>query len=416
MVKFRVKKRRIIFRFAPYNRLSFPVLMNAWETHGIDNRFEIIVREQPLTEKPAQTIDKNDVVLFSFMTPHLPEVHREITALKETGALMVGGGPHIAGEQELAFQTGLDILFAGAGEANFITFGMDLLENKIKKKEIYTGPPRNPELLNGYLPFSKYVKEAPPLEIMRGCFWKCAYCTTGQQMTTFRTIDSVRGYLDEMSRRNFPRINYICPSSMEYGASKGRKIDIGKIEELLELTRSYGFRFIEYGIFPSEVRPDTVTAAGMRMLKKYVSNNSVTLGAQSGSDERLKELKRAHTTADIENAAAAANDAGFLANLDFIVAYPGETPGERRETLQFISKLRKKYRIRTHFHYFFPLSGSEYAFRFPSFLTDRDREPLTALKKNGISRDGWVKNEEQVKDYFKWLKQNFPAYYSRYME
>jgi B12-binding domain/radical SAM domain protein len=388
--------------------------MNAWETNGIDDGFEVIVREQPLTEKPAQPIARGDVVLFSFMTPHLPEVHHEIKALKETGALFVGGGPHISGEQELAFQVGLDLLFAGAGEANFVNFGMDLLNNVIKKKEVYTNPSLSRELLNRYYPFSKYVKEVPPLEIMRGCFWKCAYCTTGRQKTTFRTIDSIRLYLEEMSRCHFQRINFVCPSALEYGASKGRKTDSGKIEEILELTRSFGFRFVEYGIFPSEVRPDTVAIENMRMLKKYVSHNAVTLGAQSGSNERLKELRRAHTTADIENATAAANDAGFLANLDFIIAYPSETPEERQETLRFVNKLQKKYRIRVHFHHFFPLSGSHYAFRFPSFLTDRDRVTLTALKKNGLSRDGWVKNEEQTMAYFKWLKENFPTYYSRY--
>ena len=150
------------------------------------------------------------------------------------------------------------------------------------------------------------------------------------------------------------------------------------------------------------------------MLKKYVSNNSVTLGAQSGCNERLKKLNRAHTTVDIERATAAANEAGFLANLDFIVAYPGETTEERQETFQFISGLQKKYRIRTHFHYFFPLSGSKYAFRFPSVLTEQDRMTLIALKRNGLSRDGWVKNEEQAVAYFKWLKENFPGYYSRY--
>jgi radical SAM superfamily enzyme YgiQ (UPF0313 family) len=111
---------------------------------------------------------------------------------------------------------------------------------------------------------------------------------------------------------------------------------------------------------------------------------------------------------------AIANANGFLANLDFIVAYPGETPEERRITLQFIKKLNKKYRIRTHFHHFFPLSGSPYAFRFPSFLSSSEKEALNELKKSGIASGGWVKNEEQVIHYFKWLKENFPNYYSKY--
>jgi len=414
MVKFVVKKRRVIFRFEPYNRLSFPVLLNVWETHGIDCRFEIVIRETPLTEKPVQSISKDDVILFSFMTPHLPRVHGEINTVKETGAWIVGGGPHISGEQGPAFEMGFDILFQGEGETNFLAFGSDLLDNKIEKKKIYKSTAGTTNVLDRYLPASEYIKELPPLELMRGCFWNCTYCSTGQNNAVFRSLESVRAYLDETARRQFKRVNYICPSSMEYGASRGRKPNLEKIEELLRLTAAYKFRFIEYGIFPSEIRPDTVTAEGMRMLKKYVSHKAVTLGAQSGSDERLKALKRAHTAADIEAATAAANDAGFLAYLDFIVAYPGETPGERRETLEFIQRLNKHYRIRTQLHHFFPLSGSAYAFRLPSFLTGEEKLRLNALKKNGISRDGWVKNEEQAIDYFDWLRKNFPVHYSMY--
>lgn len=413
-----MRKRRIIFRFAPYNRLSFPVLLNVWETHGIDHRFEIVIREKPLTEKPAQPMGKDDVVLFSFMTPHLPLVHREINAIKETGALIAGGGPHISGEQELAVETGFDILFAGAGEINFLAFGMDLLDNlldnKSEKKKIYKSPPNDTDALNRYVPVSKYIKDLPPLELMRGCYWNCSYCSTGKNNPAFRSLESVEAYLDEIARRRFKRINYICPSAMEYQAPKGRKLNIEKIEALLRLTKSYDLTFIEYGIFPSEIRPDTVTGEGMRMLKKYVSHKAVTMGAQSGTNERLKALKRAHTVADIEAAVAAANDAGFLAYLDFIIAYPDETPEERRETLEFIQRLNKNYRIRTQLHHFFPLSGSAYAFRFPSFLPESEKIQLTTLKKSGLSRDGWVGNEKQTKDYFNWLQKNFPGYYSKY--
>ncbi|MCP5107713.1 MAG: TIGR04013 family B12-binding domain/radical SAM domain-containing protein [bacterium] len=417
-----MKRRKIIFRAAPFNRLSFPILLNAWESSGIDRYFEIIVRETPLTEKPAQTIGKNDVVLFSFMTPHLPLVHREIEAVKETGALIAGGGPHIGGEQRLAFDTGFHVLFVGPGEKNFITFGTDLLENRIQRKEkkIYTDTGDTADEFNRYLPLTKYMKLIPPLEIMRGCFWNCAYCTTGDGCggrggrPLYRSLDSIKNFLDEISHRQFGRINYICPSSMEYRASKGRKVNLDKIEELLRLTHSYGFPHIEYGIFPSEIRPDTVSEAGMRMLKKYVSHKAVTLGAQSGSDERLKRLKRAHNTADIERAAAAANAAGFLANLDFITAYPDETADERRQTLEFIKTVNKKYRVRAQLHYFFPLSGSAYAHRFPSFLSGEEKEELKELKKGGLARDGWVENEKQVKHYFSWLKENFPRYYAEY--
>jgi B12-binding domain/radical SAM domain protein len=415
-----MQKRRAIFRIAPYNRLSFPILLNTWESRQIDRHFEIIIRETPLTSEPFQEIQKNDVVLFSFMTPHLPLIHEEIKSLKGTGAIIAGGGPHITYEQELVLEMGFHILFIGPAETNFLNFGMDLLEHNLEKTKIYPSPTPavNATDLNTYVPITNYMRGTPPLEIMRGCAWNCNYCATGLQNASYRNLESIKNFLDQASTstKKVTRINFICPSAMEYQASKGKQHEkcLDKIAELLLLTHTYHFKFIEYGIFPSEIRPDTVSPKGINMIKKYVSHKSVTLGAQSGSDQRLKEIKRAHTTADIEQAAAIVNDCGFLAYLDFIVAYPGETPEERRETLQFIKKLYKKYRVRTQLHYFFPLPGSAYAFRFPSFLSEQEKQALHELKENGISRAGWIENEKQMIHYFKWLKQNFPTYYARY--
>ncbi len=414
MVKYILRKRRIIFRVTWFNRLSFPLLLNVWESHQIDNQFEIIVRDRPLNVEPIQPIKKDDVLLFSFMTPHLPLIHEEIKTIKETGACIGGGGPHIAGEQELAFEMGFDTCFVGPGETNFLTFGLDLLENKTGKNKIYQNTPGKTNDINRYFPISKYMNEIPPLEIMRGCFRHCTYCSTGLDDVSFRTLDSIKTFLDEIDKRKLARINYISPSSMEYQAFGDRRLNLEKIEELLYLAKSYDFKFVEYGIFPSEIRPDTVSEKGMKILKKYVSHKAITLGAQSGSNARLKELNRDHTVEEIETAVAIANSNGFLANLDFIVAYPDETPDERRITLQFIKRLNKKYRVRAQLHHFFPLSGSRYAFRFPSFLLPKEREALRKLKESGISRDGWVENEKQAIHYFTWLKENFPDYYSRY--
>ncbi|MCU0288949.1 MAG: TIGR04013 family B12-binding domain/radical SAM domain-containing protein [Acidobacteria bacterium] len=411
-------KKRIIFRIAPFNRLSFPVLLNAWESAQIDRHFEIIIRETPLTSPPSQDIRKDDVVLFSFMTPHIPQIHEEIIALKETGAIIAGGGPHISGEQDLSLKMGFNILFIGPGETNFLSFATDLLENKLEKNKIYPYPSLNQNIsdLDTYVPITKHMKGIPPLEIMRGCAWNCRYCTTGLRSPIYRNLDSINNFLNLTSTTKVLRINFICPSSLEYQAQKdGRhQKSLEKIDEILRLTHSYRFRFIEYGIFPSEIRPDTISVDALKILKKYVSHKYITLGAQSGSDLRLKELKRGHTTGDIEQAVGIINDCGFLVYLDFIVGYPGETTGERQITIQFIKNLHRKYRVRTQLHYFFPLSGSDYAFRFPSFLSETEKNTLHELHENGISRAGWIENEKQVITYFDWLKQNFPGYYSKY--
>ncbi|MCK4765665.1 MAG: TIGR04013 family B12-binding domain/radical SAM domain-containing protein [Candidatus Aminicenantes bacterium] len=420
-------KKRIFIRVFPFNILSYPVLLNAWEKNGVDKEFDIKIIDKPdLIEKTA--FNKDDVILYSFMTPFLPLVHSEIEKIKKSGVLIVGGGPHINGEQELARAVGFDILFVGPAEESFLRFGSDLLDNKVREG-IYRSSSQD-DNLNSYLPISKYFKTIPPLEIMRGCRWKCKYCNTHLNRAAFRNLDSIRAYFEEMQRRKLQRVNFISPSAMEFGAVKARQTDIGQIEAVLKLARSphsrggaisgsaagsaFDFKLVEYGIFPSEIRPDTVCDAGMKILKKYVSNKAVTIGAQSSSDARLKELRRGHSAADTEKAVEIANANGFLANLDFIIGYPGETARERTALIEFIKRLTGKYRVKTHLHHFFPLPGSGFAYRLPSFLSAREKENFLELKKDGISKVGWIGNERQVIDYFDWLKNRFPTFYERY--
>lgn len=412
------KKRRIIFRISEFNRLSYPILLNVWEKEGLDTPFEIQLQTDPLTPSHMQA---GDVVLFSFMTSVLPDIHREIEAIRSSGVadlLLVGGGPHITGEQELSRKIGLDTLFIGPAEQTFKQFGLDLLDNHpippVYQDSTPTDIHTQATAFNRYIPVSRYTETIPPLEIMRGCYWHCKYCTTPSSHVHFRTLDSIELFLQEMKKRDHIRVNVISPSAMEYGAPKGRKIALNHIEALLNLIASYQFRFTEYGIFPSEVRPDTVTPEGMSLLKKFVINKSITIGAQSALDERLKELHRGHNVADIVHALEIANANGFLVNLDFIVGYPDETPEERLYLVEFIKTLTRRFRIRTHLHHFIPLSGSPYAFRFPGFMSTTEKEPLFQLKKAGITSDGWITNEIQAQEYFSWLKNHFPAFYQQY--
>lgn len=405
-----MKKRRVFCRILPCSRLTFPLLLDVWEKNGLDSEFDIMVIE------PAADLNKigsGDVVLYSPMTPDLPRVQAEIHRLKEAGTRVVGGGPHITGDQELSRAIGFDVLFVGAAEHTFLKFGHDLLADRVEPIYRDHGETGD-EGFNAYLPISRHIPTRPPLEITRGCSWECAYCETNRFPVQYRALDSIRAYLEVEAGENRTRVNFISPSALEYGALQAGDIHLDRIEEILALARGFGFRFIEYGIFPSEIRPDTVSEPALKMLKRYVTNKSITIGAQSGSDGRLKLLGRGHTTADTEKAVDIANGNGFLVNLDFIIGYPDETPEEREITCRFIERMKKRYRIKAHLHYFFPLAGSRYAFRFPAFLSPGERETWEALMKNGTAFGGWETNEKQVIDYFQWLSQNFPPYYAKY--
>ena len=405
-------KRRIIFRITPSNRLSFPVLFNVWEKNRIDHAFEIIIRPTPLD--PGD-LHRGDVILYSFMTSTLPAIHQEITQIRKKKVLIAGGGPHISADQELPFKMGFDTLFQGPGEGNFLHFGLDLLENR-PVKNLYHSLDDSDSFgdFNSYYPVSQHLKTAAPLEIMRGCFWNCSYCSTHLSSAWSRNIDSIAVYLQELKRRNIKRVNFISPSSLEYGARRPGEVAIPKIKELLDLIGSFHFRFMEYGIFPSEIRPDTVSDESMALLKRYVSNKSITIGAQSSLDSRLKDLNRGHGVNEIEKAVEIARANGFSVNLDFIMGYPEETAAERQVNLDFIKALNKTYQTRIHLHFFIPLPGSAYAFRFPTFIPHQEKEQLHRLRTAGIATEGWIDNEKQALAYLHWLKTHFPDYYSRF--
>jgi B12-binding domain/radical SAM domain protein len=424
-----LKKKRVAFRIFSGNRLTMPLLLNIWEKNGLDRHFDILlVDAEPgrLSGAQGAAMKTSDVCVFSFMTPHLPSVAAEIRDLRSAAMaspLLVAGGPHVSGEQELALACGFDILFSGAGEMTFLKFGQDLLAGKLNAGSdpiIYQAPVESTAGNNEaagwekYIPVSRYFKTVPPLEISRGCFWKCRYCQTGGARPSYRSEGSIILYLDELRRRDLPRVGFISPSALEFGAERPGGQALERIGRLLGLCHGAGFRFTEFGIFPSEIRPDTVSAEGLRLLRRVVANRRLTFGAQSAVDSRLAQIGRGHTAADMVNAVAEANAAGFAVNLDFIIALPGETAAERHELLEFITALRKKHRVHIQLHHFFPLAGSAFARRLPSFLNPVERQVFAALTKNGLASDWWQEGERSALAYFSWLERDFPVFFAQF--
>ncbi|MBN2398937.1 MAG: TIGR04013 family B12-binding domain/radical SAM domain-containing protein [Candidatus Aminicenantes bacterium] len=426
----KIRKRRIYFRVFSGNRLTIPLLLNIWETNGLDRHFDIHLADAApgrLSIRPGEDIREGDVFIYSFMTPHLPWVTEEIGYLRSRAALapiLAAGGPHVSAEPDLSVDCGFNVIFRGPGEDNFLRFGRDLLSGNLTARAamIYddqtldnkSDSERKVESWEKYFPISAYLKTVPPLEIARGCFWRCRYCQTGGENPCYRSLDSISVYLEELRRRRLPRVGFISPSAFEFGAEKPGHPNVGRIRAVLERCRQAGFNFIEYGIFPSEVRPDTVRDDVLATLANFVANRRLTFGAQSASDVRLAAIGRGHRVLDIITAVEVANSAGFAANLDFIIALPGETAADRRELLELMKSLKKKYRVYFQLHHFSPLAGSPFARRLPSYLSDAERQIFSDLKKDGLASNWWLAGEKSVKEYFNWLKKKIPVIFKEY--
>jgi len=86
-------------------------------------------------------------------------------------------------------------------------------------------------------------------------------------------------------------------------------------------------------------RPDTLTAAKLKILRKY-GVNRIAVNPQTLNDSTLAAIGRGHTAADFFRAFALARDAGFdCINTDLIAGLPGETADDMRRNMDALAAL-----------------------------------------------------------------------------
>ena len=184
-------------------------------------------------------------------------------------------------------------------------------------------------------------------------------------------------------------MRFVSPTSLSYGAS-GQEPELARVEELLARVREAmgpdGRIF--FGTFPSEVRPEHVTPEALRMLRRYVDNDNLVIGGQSGSARVLKASHRGHDVEAIERAVRVALEAGFRPNVDFLLGLPGEESSDVEATLDLIEKLCA-LGARAHGHTFLPLPGTPFRDAEPGSLDERTIARLAALEGHGRIFGQW---------------------------
>ncbi len=183
-----------------------------------------------------------------------------------------------------------------------------------------------------------------------------------------RSIESITKYAEIMVREGIRDIRFISPNSLAYLSSKPGRPNHEVLEELFtdlyeRVVKKYGAR-IFFGTFPSEVRPDYVDEDVVSLLKRYVSNKTIIVGAQTGSNKLLNRIGRGHSIEDVFNAVKAIHKHGFTASIDFIIGLPSESDEDLKGSLNAIKKL-VKMGAKIHLHTFIPLPGTPFAFEKP---------------------------------------------------
>jgi len=336
---------------------------------------------------------ENGLMVYSFASRQKDSVFSEVENAN-TDSIFIAGGPHPSGATEETLHY-FDYVVIGEGEEALpelvrrLKSGDDV--SKVKGiaykddsgKIIFTEA-RKPVNLDNYPCFDP-ARAMAPLEISRGCPFRCKYCQTPRLFggkVRHRSIDSVVRYA-----QYYGDLRFTSSNALAYG-SDGVHPRLDKVERLLSSLRKMEDKKIYFGTFPSEVRPEFITEESIELITKYCDNTKLNLGAQSGSDRVLKEIRRGHSTEDSQRSIETCFEHGIVPVVDFIVGFPDETEEEQEMSLEMIKWICKKGG-KVHAHYLTPLPGTPYENAQPSTVSSRFKKVLGKMALEGKATGSW---------------------------
>ena len=407
----------VVVRYRKAVTYGVHALMAALEAADADCDVRLGVTARECADQIAAAAASADavLVLWSFYSPDTDAMVAELAAVRaatpEAAAprvLHIAGGVHATAEPQHVLDSGWDLCAIGEGESTILA-----LVTALREGRKLTGVPglavrdhdgvalrtaQAPQLpLDAFPSFPSGRRHVGPVELTRGCRYTCRFCQTPFMFGgrfRHRSVASVREHVRRIVSYGLRDVRFITPTSLSYG-SPGPDPDLAAIQELLAGVRqelpSDGRIF--FGSFPSEVRPEHVTPEAMRLLRRYVANDNIIIGAQSGSDQVLAAAGRGHGTAPVRDAVRIAAEHGFRPNVDFIFGMPGEGLDDQRASLALAAELAD-LGARIHAHTFMPLPGTPWRDASPAFIPLATMRELDQLALRGSSYGHWRKQAE----------------------
>jgi B12-binding domain/radical SAM domain protein len=333
------------------------------------------------------------------------------TQISSPRLLTVIGGPQASGAPEKMLQMGADIVVIGEGEVTFPQviqtwvnshFQQESLQalpgialRDVTRRYIKT-PSRSQINLDAYCPYSesKNFSLHPPIELMRGCSFRCRFCqvpyTYGNPR--FRSTESITKIVEHYIQYFQPLktnvdIRFIASNSLGYMEKKRGHPNYEALANLIKQLSHYDIRLF-FGTFPSEIRPEYITDQTISLFD-MITNRQISVGFQSGSNRVLKEMRRGHTVADGLQAYDLLVSHGFTPVFDFLLGVPSETTTEQWQTLNLIRELGRKAQTRLHF--FMPLPGTPWKDSSPTPLSSDIQSEIGRLAKAKIVMGAFAK-------------------------
>lgn len=356
----------------------------------------------------------NTIVAHSVMSTQMSRVNNECKDLRQRfgdDIILIAGGPHASARPRDLLQAGFDYVIVGEGERAFPDFLWHLMNDSdpLQVNGVVSTAtqdlPRPKDLpkvdFDKYPPFALEKNILGPVEVTRGCPFRCKFCSTPfltGGTVRHRSIESVRFWLQKaVEKRGFKRTWFLSPNALSYGG-KGRRTELEKLESLLQQATSIeGLEEVFFGSFPSEVRPEFVSKEALEMMASYVANDTMQIGLQSASNRVLEVVNRHHTVEEGMNAITTAFDCGLVPHVDMIFGLPGETRTELDASINLCEDLAKMG-AKVHGHVFMPLPGSDFEMMPPGRLDNDSRSALGELARKGFLTGSWSAQEHLAQE------------------
>ena len=398
----------LILYYRKTGKFALNAIAGALETSALQLVSDIIFANSLTTLlaaiSEAKRQNKRVVVGWSFYSPQFTEIRDTLTEVHNAAndVVHLAGGVHASAEPQQTLAAGFDYVAVGEGERAIIEFLNALSSDQDPAKVRGIASQQNGRFvtngrgefidLNDYPPFSVQYRKFGPIEITRGCVFGCKFCQTpfmNKAKFRHRSIANIRHYVEILKAAGFRDYRFITPTSLSYGAHD-ETVNLAAVEELLASVRELigPQNRLFYGTFPSEVRPEHATPKALKILKKYVDNDNLIIGGQSGSQAILDSSHRGHNVAATTNAVKLTIAAGFRPNVDFLFGLPGETAADAKATLQLAQALADMG-ARIHSHTFMPFPGTPYKNQAPGVLPQEIEQGLMNLAAKGDGYGQW---------------------------
>lgn len=344
------------------------------------------------------------VVAWSFFSAEVEEVQALLACVRAgaPGALHLAGGPHATASPEATLGLGFDLVARGEGEATMPGVVAALLAGGDPRRapgltwraqgRLGRSGRAAPCDLDAVPAFSRRLGKALALEVTRGCVWACRFCQTPflhRARFRHRSPASARAWARFAVELGHRDLRFLTPSALSYGAGGG-EVRLEAVEALLAAVREEAgpARRLFFGTFPSELRPEHVSPRALALLRRFVDNRELLLGAQSGSDRQLAAMGRGHGVEEVVRAVRLAAEAGFAPSVDFILGLPGETEDDLAATRALMQRLAE-LGARVHGHAFLPLPGTPWAGEAPGRIDEATGTLLDRLASQGRAYGSW---------------------------